>query len=323
MRTLFYLFCVLLILNCAKETTTKIEVDPEFQPFVDSFVAEAAKRGIDIDFEKTGLSLTFGEVPANANGVCTGLREGISSTHEIIIDRNRWKGDNEFEKERLIYHELGHCHLLRGHISDTLPSGEFASIMRGVPPNGFGYRSFNMTGVRRDYYIDELFDEDVETPEWATLTADYNEITEDQKELLFEVENKVELFRSTDLSGNFEIEMEFVFTNDFLNHALGFYWGGFSEKSMTFAFSTGNLFIINRLEGYGVLRAYESFNGFRLNQPCKLTVRRIDDKYYYFANEQFLYWSEVEPMKSNAVEIYQNAAFQYEVPSLSVRKLIL
>lgn len=323
MRTLSCLFLLVLIFSCTKEIATTIEVDPEFQPFVDSFIAEAAKRGIDIDFEETGLSLTFGEVPANANGVCTGLREGISSTHEIIIDLNRWKGDNEFEKERLIYHELGHCHLLRGHISDTLPNGEFASIMRGVPPNGFGYRSFNMTGARREYYIDELFNEAIEKPEWSNLTIAYDDIKEDQKELLFEVENRIELFRSTDLSGDFEIEIEFIFTNDFLNHALGFYWGGFGEKSMTMAFSTGNLFIINRLEGYGVLRAYESFNGFRLNQPCKLTVRRISDKYYYFANEQFLYWSDVEPMKSNAVEIYQNESFQYEVPRFSVKQLIL
>ncbi|MEM8524487.1 MAG: hypothetical protein AAGG68_07575 [Bacteroidota bacterium] len=322
MRILLFFGIAFLLVSCAKETATKIEVDPEFQPFVDSFIAEAAKRGIEIDFEETGLSLTFGEVPANANGVCTGLRENISSTHEIIIDRNRWKGDNEFEKERLIYHELGHCHLLRGHISDTLANGEFASIMRGVPPNGFGYRSFNMTGVRRTYYIDELFNKTVEKPDWASLTANYDDISEDQKELLFEVENKVELFRSTDLSGDFEVEMEFVYTNDFLNNALGFYWSGFGDKSMGFIFSGSNLFIVNRLEGYGVLRAYESFNGFRLNQPCKLTVRRIDDKYFYFANEQFLYWSQVEPLKSNAVELYQNGTFQYEVPRLSVKRLI-
>jgi len=324
MRTLLsYLFFLLLAFSCEKEAVTKIEVDPEFQPFVDSFVAEAEKRGVNIDFEKTGLSLTFGEVPANANGVCSGLREGISSTHEIIIDRNRWKGDNEFDKERLIYHELGHCHLLRGHTADTLPNGEWTSLMRGVPPDGFGYRSFNMTGIRRDYYIDELFDEDIATPEWANLTANYDDITEDQKELLFEVKNKIELFRSTDLSGDFEIEMEFILTDDFLVNALGVYWGGFGEKSMTMAFSTGNLFIINRLEGYGILRTYESFNGFRLNQSCKLTVRRIGEKYFYFANERFLYWSDVEPLKSNAVEIYQNEAFGYEVPRLSVKKLIL
>ncbi|MEL6943552.1 MAG: hypothetical protein AAFO82_12850, partial [Bacteroidota bacterium] len=211
----------------------------------------------------------------------------------------------------------------RGHTSDTLASGEFSSLMRGVPPNGFGYRSFNMTGIRRSYYIDELFDENIKAPDWASLTANYDDITEEQKELLIEVENKTNFFRSTDLSGNFEIEMEFVLTNDFLNNALGFYWGGAGIKSMAFTFSTGNLFISNRLDGYGVLRAYESFNGFRLNQPCKLTVRRIDDKYFYFANEQFLYWSDYEPLKNNTVELYQNDAFQYEVPRFSIKRLLL
>ena len=153
MRTLFYLFCVLLILNCTKEGATKIEVDPEFQPFVDSFVAEAAKRGVDINFEETGLSLTFGEVPANANGVCTGLREGMSSTHEIIIDRNRWKGDNEFEKERLIYHELGHCFLGRPHLNTTNTNGTCVSMMNSGESgcvNAYG----RLTRAR---YLDELF----------------------------------------------------------------------------------------------------------------------------------------------------------------------
>jgi len=324
MKDLFSISVFLfLVCACQRESIKTIDVDPEFEPYVNSFVEEATKRGVDVNFEESGLSIQFGEAGKNVNGICRGFRANMSSAHEIIIDRNRWRDDNEFEKERLIYHELGHCQLFRPHTIDTLANGEWKSIMRdGSPPQGYGFRAFNMTGIRRDYYLDELFNQAIAAPEWANITAAYNDILEDQKELLLEVNDRMNFFRSTDLSGNFEIEMEFIFTNEFINNALGFYWGGFGEmQSMGMTLSALNLFIVNRLENYGILRAFESFDGLRLNESVKMTVRKIDDKYYYFVNEGFIYWSDFEPLQSNVVEIVQNAAFNYPVERFTVKKI--
>jgi len=315
-----YLFLSLFIFSfssCKKDPSEKIVVDPQFQPFVDSYIEEAVKRGVEVDFEKTGLSIQFGDVPPNANGVCKGFIKNFTSAHEIVIHRNRWEGFNESGKERLIYHELGHCHLYREHLIDTLGNGEWTSIMRGVAPEGYGDRGFNFSGSRKQYYLDELFKEGTSSPNWANLTRSYDDIPESQKEVLIERENVTEFFRSADLTGDFEIEMSFEFTSEFVNYFLGFNWGGFDrESALEFAVSkANNIFILNELNGYGLQAIFDSYKGFRLDEINKMTVQKIGDKYFYFFNERFLYWNDFEPLNSKNIEINKN------VPDLNIARI--
>ncbi len=79
-------------------------------------------------------------------------------------------------KEALIFHEIGHCILGRSHNNEPLPNGDPKSIM--VIENqklywpciydidGNGGPDCNNT-FKRAYYVDELFDENVQIPDWA------------------------------------------------------------------------------------------------------------------------------------------------------------
>ena len=326
MKTKLIYSCLLicLFIQCTKEANRQVLIDEAFQPFVDFYIEEAAKRGIEVDFEKTGMSITFGEVPPNSNGVCKGFREGITSGHEIVIHRNRWDESNESWRERLILHELGHCHLYRAHTADTLANGEWKSIMRGESPPGFGARSINFTGTRKKYYLDELFNVGTSAPEWENVRANYSDFEEGQKETIIELEAIDDFFRTTDLTGDFEIEMEFIFTNDLQFNALGFAWGGANEtSSMQFAISGGNnIFIVNRIEGFGIIRIFENYEGFQLGVTNIMTVQKIGNRYFYFYNQEFLYWSDFEPLPSSVVQITKNDGFDLVIDRFTVKRLV-
>jgi hypothetical protein len=55
---------------------------------------------------------------------------------EIEIDRNKWNDLNEFSRQTLINHELGHCHLGRDHDHSIDKDGNPLSIMH---PSNIGW----------------------------------------------------------------------------------------------------------------------------------------------------------------------------------------
>ncbi|MEM1327498.1 MAG: hypothetical protein AAGI23_16170 [Bacteroidota bacterium] len=305
MKTSSLLCCLLsfFLLACEEEFfTPQVNVDPEFQPYLDTYIAEATKRRVEVPIEEKGLTLVFDDTPSGANGVCYGVREGITSEHRIHISQSNWKDMSEAYREFLIFHEMGHCYEYRRHTSDTLSNRDWKSMMRGRSPIGFGYRSINYTGTRREYYVDELFDPDVAPPDWASWTRDYNTIAETEKTLLAERKNPTTFSRSFNWADNYEIEIEFPVTDDLLRSVVGFAWGNFSEEeSLRFALSTFNLFISDNVTGYGNLHAFESYNGLRLGQSGKLTVQKIGDYFWYFVNEKFVYWTDVVPLVTQRV----------------------
>ncbi|MEL6924488.1 MAG: hypothetical protein AAFO94_10615 [Bacteroidota bacterium] len=314
---------LLLLISCTRENIKQILIEDDFRVYSDRFIEEAAKRGIDVDFKETGMVIQFGETPNLAAGVCYGMIEGQTSNHDILIDRGIWKQSSDGERERLIFHELGHCLLYRAHIPDTLASGEWKSIMRGVPPEGYGYRSTNYTGIRRQYYIDELFDRNIPEPEWARVKARYDDYSEAQKELLYETSNLNNFFRDPLLtSEDFEIELQFTYTDDFFFNYLGIVWGGSEDEAQSLILSGGNrLLIINRLSDYGVIRGFEFFQNINLNDTNTMTIRKVGDRNFYFFNEQYLYWSEVEPLRSNIARVALNQTFEPGVLSFKVMRL--
>jgi hypothetical protein len=146
-------------LSCSKENTP---IPVQFQKYVDSFIVEAQKRGKKYDIKKLKISLSD-NVPVHASG------QAQLGSYNVEIDRTKWKeyedSGSEIIKESLIYHELGHAILNRVHKNDILPDGSSASIMCG--------RDYTINcsvaygGMRKKYYLDELFDENTPTPDWA------------------------------------------------------------------------------------------------------------------------------------------------------------
>ena len=78
---------------CEKGLDGEIVVEPKFQPFVDRFVEEAARRGKDIDFSDTGLSFVFRDaVDRESGGVCRG-------NHQIEIEKFYWEDLSEIYRK--------------------------------------------------------------------------------------------------------------------------------------------------------------------------------------------------------------------------------
>lgn len=121
------------------------KTDPEFTPYIQEFEKyynNKVKTPIIFgnDFEKSTI------------GVCITYNKHIKI---IQINPRFWNVANQYEKEALIFHELGHCELDKDHNDgfyqfkehQTIP----ASLMRSQLLDSNTYTTY------RNYYIYELF----------------------------------------------------------------------------------------------------------------------------------------------------------------------
>lgn len=128
------------------------EVDPELRPYFQRFEDEAAARGIQVDLTAAGIAGFIEEIDEeNIAGQCSYPR---NRPNEVTVDKSFWVRGTDLFREFIVFHELGHCFLLRPHLEEALPSGACASLMR----SGNGTCLDNYHSGTRNYYIDELFD---------------------------------------------------------------------------------------------------------------------------------------------------------------------
>lgn len=99
-------------------------INPEFQPTVDRFVFEAAKRNISVDLE--GLSIQYSNTEG-ALGKCI-----VSGSDRAITINPALQNASQELLDEIIIHELGHCVLDRVH-SDDPTSIMHATIIIGQP----------------------------------------------------------------------------------------------------------------------------------------------------------------------------------------------
>ena len=133
----------------------------ELDIHVQKFIEEGKKRDIFLNMEEEAIVLEFGELADNKGGKCN----SHDYPKRIVIDRGRWKLLNEYQQEALVFHELGHCILGRDYKNETLPHGECASLMDGSE-NRFNCSNNFFSVNWRDYYLDELSDDEVQLPSW-------------------------------------------------------------------------------------------------------------------------------------------------------------
>lgn len=305
-------------LNCQKEHAEVIDIHPKFQIYVDRFIEEAAKRGITIDFSDTGLKIEFrNAVDVETGGVCRG-------NHHIEIEKFYWEDLTDADKEGLIFHELGHCELNRRHRNDTLPNGEWASRMRGSPiPEGLS-AVINYSGVRRDYYIDELFDESISIPEWSTYAPRYEEIGDDQREQLFYTDSTFSNFRKNfilEKEDNFEIDIEVdIFqTLSYVGIQLG---GSMFDNSIRVVYTGyGKIVIDSGKNLYGTMRDIDRSPVIKpgFNQ---ITIRKIDGQFLVYINKEFIYWFEEPEFYSRVVESFKSREGDPRFRNLTISQIL-
>lgn len=163
-----YLICLLLLCTSSWQQRTKIPF--EVQPYLEAFQQEAYQRGVYTQLSNlvvkfdTALSRYSGNTyPLEPNAVAS--RRSFWSPPVIILDTTLMWWRNSESREKVIFHELGHCILNREHKDELLPNGEGASILNT-------YNNLTRYNVMtRNYYLNELFHPETAPPLWAIQQA--------------------------------------------------------------------------------------------------------------------------------------------------------
>lgn len=136
-----------MFLSCQKDNNL---VDSPLQRYLDAFRDEAATRGIEVDYEASPVEARLELHDGNVRlGWCN---YNTSSPDQVVINTLFWEILDDLEKEKLVFHELGHCILKRPHLDSIRDDGRCKSIMHSGQKCSDNY-SLNT----RSDYLDELF----------------------------------------------------------------------------------------------------------------------------------------------------------------------
>ena len=126
------------------------DITPELAPYFRTFQDEARQYGIIVDYESANVTAELINIDeGSVAGACSTNGHNI---RDITIDKSFWNRANSLLREMVIFHELGHCILGRGHSEGSLQNGICRSIMR----SGLGSCRDAYNTTNRDYYLEEL-----------------------------------------------------------------------------------------------------------------------------------------------------------------------
>lgn len=137
-----------------EQVRTFPEVDERLHSYFISFEEEAFARGYDVDLNEISISATIENIDEQGVAGQCQYHPSIINNHITIDEDFLFSNASDLIKEMIVFHELGHCFLQRGHREDTYPNGSCVSIMR----SGLGDCRDRYNVNSRAAYIDELFD---------------------------------------------------------------------------------------------------------------------------------------------------------------------
>lgn len=158
-----YLLLVLYMLSaCGKCPNEQSQNFVEFRPVVMQFVSDAQAHGRSVDISHlvvvtqdmpvTSTAAVQNGVPGVLYQTESGVCEYTPGNPTIRISTIAWNTWTASAKEALLYHELGHCLLMRGHNPNIDASGNPVSLMYPYTFDGGIYQQ------NRTNYLNELFD---------------------------------------------------------------------------------------------------------------------------------------------------------------------
>lgn len=309
-------------------------VDSEFESYVVSFEQDASIRNKILNLKSSGLIVEFATLKDNQAGLCH-----YETPIRIEIDKEYWeklkgKAGEMLMKENLLYHELGHGILNRRHLNTTLENGDWKSIMCGGDKVNERPWNINYRGMRRAYYINELFNESTLAPSFSTLTLAVDtavfkrkiylsfdtekktdagwdmtdnvgyKISVDKKRLLFESKstNSYYIFAQTTVDSkndfSYEIKMQCESPNKSDNYGLVFGNKEVGDKAIEY-FSVNN----NDKMNMGNRGWYSFYTELTIPSIIAMGVNtlkivRLSNVLYYFINDKYVYSTESELIDS-------------------------
>lgn len=153
---------ILLILSTiALFSCGRYELQETFVPFVKKFEEEiGVKVNIKITFPPAKYTDNSEYTQKRILGTCVTVKNSV--TQEVVekyveINPHFWIPEETSyqEKEFVLYHELGHCLLGRGHVSGNIYSNKYGWIPKSMMANmSFGNKPYY--SEYRSYYVEEL-----------------------------------------------------------------------------------------------------------------------------------------------------------------------
>lgn len=317
--TLYALALILLFASCASEEPDlpNIFVEDAFEPYVESFISEGAKRGYNIDFEDTGLTIIFGHTP-NASASCSEIAGHDHGSHQIMVNKKAWQTLNDSLRERLIFHELGHCELNRTHKNDKFADGSWQSIMRGDPMTEVDERlPIPYFGFRRDYFIDELFDEEVQAPDWANLNFDYHEIAMESRNVIVSQSGLPTLNDTVNLDLR-DYELEFELRTISGTQPTWLAWG--TEERHYFFWLQENEFHFSANSNFQGPFHFVKNEQYDFRQSQKVTIRQKGPFCKVFINEQFFFI--VDRLPAELFFVMSSSENEIEIESYTLSEIL-
>lgn len=329
LATYLFISSVLFLTACKKDIW--YDVEPEFEAYINEFEENAASHGYTLDIEELGLIMQFGDLAEEQSGLCH-----YEDPIRIEIDKTTWNRSSYSNKKQIIFHQMGHGFLNRDHDNTKLQNGEWKSIMRGNPLPEWSSPVVNFSGLREAYYIDELFDSESLAPWWASHYKAYDSITANMvsdvlrddfdtdathaewpvsesaecttsiKDGQYQVENHsssdifITVQHPLDYVQNVQIECEFEISEFEEDAYSGLLWGGTSEGNAYVNAYNGNHSIIFRNKDAS-MTYYKNYSSplVRGSAHNKITIRKLDSLYYYYFNENFLYFTDLKQIYGN------------------------
>jgi len=284
MRILFIFIIFLFVTTCRK---THVQIIPdEVRPIVNLFFEEGKKRGFQQLLYDFDLEIVFVDFLADANGIC------YSSQHKIELDRDDWSRMDTQTKEWVVFHELGHCILGRGHINSQLPNGECKSCMKGGDPN-FDC-SLNLYSSKwRSFYLDELFNDLNLSPDWYEAEQLFL-IPDEEKEIIYETQNDTLVPFEMNFS-QLDQERDFIFEAEFINRKDDLVTISWDNKIFQYVNSNVRSVMLMKQEAENTFDYF--FNNQNFDGNIKLTVRKEEDFQFFYVNEKLVHKMEYQPIE--------------------------
>lgn len=144
----YYIVFLLLIVSCGSSPTPSKDnnaIEADFKPYYDEFIEDLNIRNRRVSYGNIAIKFDAMRSPGNV-GEC----HYLYPKHTVKINKKFWDNSSDAIKKIIIYHELGHCMLYKGHNSELNSINQPISIMH---PEGLYGSVFLRDEVQ---YINEL-----------------------------------------------------------------------------------------------------------------------------------------------------------------------
>ena len=141
------LIFVVASVGCAKPSGDQALIE-----IAERFVSDAARYGVTVDINDYTLKFVEALRPMPGKNI---IGECFNYKNEVHIKKRWFDRASEADREALLYHELGHCVLRRGHKEGAAgPGGSPTSVMQALLISGVVWEK------NREWYLQELFTHD-------------------------------------------------------------------------------------------------------------------------------------------------------------------